>query len=174
MRVQAGTIGLLCALAATGSMAQTVTGSGNANTVPAFASSPSTGNSTVTNSPISISGSNVGIGTTNPRASLDISNSVSGGVGPELILENSAAQANDKARISFVDVGTRAHFEWNIFPGGSPTLNYYDDMNSASRLFIDQNGNVGIGTTSPGDSLSVAGVDGTINNGGYIGTKYLG
>lgn len=47
--------------------AQTVTGSGTANTVPVF-----TGASTAGNSPISVSSGNVGIGTTNPGAALTI------------------------------------------------------------------------------------------------------
>ena len=47
--------------------AQTVTGSGTTNTVPVF-----TGTSTVGNSPITVSGSNVGIGTTNVVAPLTV------------------------------------------------------------------------------------------------------
>src|ERR1039458_8844412 len=50
--------------------AQTVTGSGTTNTVPVF-----TGTSTVGNSPISVSGGNVGIGTTNPAATLQVAGS---------------------------------------------------------------------------------------------------
>ena len=66
--------GLAIAAWANGTLAQTVTGSGNANTVPVLTSSPSTGNSTITNSPITVSGGNVGIGlgTTAPLAPLDI------------------------------------------------------------------------------------------------------
>jgi len=47
--------------------AQTITGSGTVNSVPVF-----TGTSTVGNSPISVSGGNVGIGTTTPAAALDV------------------------------------------------------------------------------------------------------
>jgi len=48
---------------AVGAAAQTVTGSGTTNTVPVF-----TGSSAVGNSPISVSGSSVGIGTTVPQS----------------------------------------------------------------------------------------------------------
>ena len=57
-------------LAATGAAAQTVTGSGTSGTVPQFTEA-----STVGDSPISISGSNVGIGTTSPLSKLHISGS---------------------------------------------------------------------------------------------------
>lgn len=60
-------LGLYLALASVGSAAQTVAGSGTTNTVPVF-----TGTSTVGNSPITVSGGNVGIGTTQPIATLDV------------------------------------------------------------------------------------------------------
>jgi hypothetical protein len=59
-------VGLGLALASVGAAAQMVTGSGNANTVPVFTTTPATGNSTITSSPITVSGGNVGIGTTIP------------------------------------------------------------------------------------------------------------
>ncbi len=59
--------GLMSAIAA----AQTVTGSGSTNQVPVF-----TGTSTVGNSPISVSGGNVGIGTTGPLSPLSVSGQV--------------------------------------------------------------------------------------------------
>jgi hypothetical protein len=60
-------VGLAFSIAALamGASAQTVTGSGTTNTVPVF-----TGASTVGNSPISVSGSNVGIGTNAPTVPL--------------------------------------------------------------------------------------------------------
>lgn len=60
-------LGLGLALASVGAAAQTVTGSGTTNTVPIF-----TGTSTVGNSPITVSGSNVGIGTTSPSQILEV------------------------------------------------------------------------------------------------------
>src|SRR5579884_1272134 len=55
-------------LMTTSAVGQTVTGSGTSNTVPVF-----NGTSSIGNSPISVSGSNVGIGTTNPpQYTLDV------------------------------------------------------------------------------------------------------
>lgn len=67
--------------------------------------------------------------------------------------------------------------KWNIIPGGTATWNFYDALNSASRLFIDQNGNVGIGTMAPQYKLDVAGVvnaTGGVNfpNGGVQTTAF--
>jgi hypothetical protein len=65
-------LGVALLVSSTGAIAQTVTGSGTSGTVPVF-----NGTSTVTNSPISISGSNVGIGTTSPGDPLTV-NATSG------------------------------------------------------------------------------------------------
>ena len=62
---------LSLSLATVGAAAQTVTGSGTTNTVPVF-----TGSSAVGNSPISVSGSNVGIGTQTPLATLDVNGGI--------------------------------------------------------------------------------------------------
>jgi hypothetical protein len=65
-RKLAGLVFSIAVLAANAA-AQTVTGSGTTNTVPVF-----TGTSAVGNSPISVSGGNVGIGVTAPNASLEV------------------------------------------------------------------------------------------------------
>jgi hypothetical protein len=62
-------LGLSLALASVGAEAQTVIGGGTMNTVPVF-----TGTSTVGNSPISVSGNNVGIGTPAPLKLLSLGN----------------------------------------------------------------------------------------------------
>jgi hypothetical protein len=66
---------------AVGAAAQTVTGSGTTNTVPVF-----TGSSAVGNSPISVSGSSVGIGTTYPTNLLDIEINTDVSSGPQGVL----------------------------------------------------------------------------------------
>ena len=58
-----------CIAAFAMSAAAQVTGTGTSGTLPVF-----TGTSTLSNSPISVSGSNVGIGTTNPGSLLEIVN----------------------------------------------------------------------------------------------------
>jgi len=61
-------IGVCLAALSTGALAQ-VTGSGTANTVPVFTGS----GSSVGDSPISVSGGNVGIGTASPKGNLEVS-----------------------------------------------------------------------------------------------------
>jgi len=61
-------LALIATLVSAGSSAQTVTTSGGTtNTVPVYTSSSILGNA-----PITVSGSNVGIGTTNPQSALDV------------------------------------------------------------------------------------------------------
>jgi len=49
--------------------------------------------------------------------------------------------------------------DWQISTAADGKLNIYDNTASAHRLNIDTSGNVGIGTTSPGATLTVATVD---------------
>lgn len=142
-------------------VAQTVTGSGTANSVPQF-----TGNSTIGNSPISVSGSNVGIGTTTPAGQLG-NNSV-----------NYGELGNGLSVGSFNWLHTAADSGWNsVASAGNNGLVVATDQTSgvtfqassgvynpstgqrANHLFtVLGSGNVGIGTTNPGYKLDVAGV----------------
>ena len=100
MRTRASLIGLGLALMAMSAAAQTVTGSGTTNTVPVF-----TGTSTVGNSPISVSGGNVGIGTTNPGAKLEVNG-------------NLKLTANSGASITFQDGSVQTVAYTGLLPGG--------------------------------------------------------
>lgn len=62
------------AVSATAQTTVTTSGTTSSGTVPVF-----NGTATVTNSPINVSGSNVGIGTTAPQATLDVRGTISGG-----------------------------------------------------------------------------------------------
>jgi len=163
--------------------AQTVTGSGTANTVPQF-----TGTSTVGNSPISVSSSNVGIGTTNPTAELQVGgagnanyeyvtgtstqtngsivgfdqNDVNGGFGTLGINANAESQYSwslTRPNPNFSGwawVGKIANSTYTA--QDAMTLEYVNAAGTQSiPLFVTSTGNVGIGTTSPGAALEVDG-----------------
>lgn len=113
--------------AATGAAAQTVTGSGTSGTVPVF-----TDTSTVSNSPISISGSNVGIGTTEPTYPLHLN------TGETLRIEGGANATDNANYFSFGGTGT--------FGIDAPGVNN-------GRFVVLDNGNVGIGVAVPNAAL---------------------
>lgn len=81
---------------------------------------------------------NVGIGTTNPQAKLQI-NVAAGSNG--IIIKNTTASGNQ---------------DWTIYPSGATNsdLIFYD---GTARLVLENGGNVGIGTTDPGAKLDVRG-----------------
>jgi hypothetical protein len=108
---------------------------------------------------------NVGIGTSNPDARLNIANGSSGATPDtnygDLHVESSASAGitissatNSVAGIAFGD-------EDDSFAGGIIYPNFDDSLrflaNGSERMRIDASGNVGIGTISPSDKLDVAG-----------------
>lgn len=136
---------------------QAVTTSGGAaNTVPVFTGSSSVGNSVITQS-----NGLVGIGTSTPHDVLEVygqlHSTLSGNTGGAVVLENTAKTTN----------GTAAR--WEIFNmsgiyGNSLQFWDYDNIGCGNpgamcnpRLTITDAGGVGIGTTSPQESLDVWG-----------------
>ena len=90
-------------------------------------------------------GNNVGIGTSSPSAKLDIH-----GSGALIQMEN-----------------TTSNHQWEWYTSGSvgdDGIGLYDRTNSSYRLAINDDGNVGIGTTSPTEKLDVEG-NARIDNG---------
>jgi hypothetical protein len=143
-------IGLAFSIAALvmGASAQTVTGSGTTNTVPVF-----TGASTVGNSPISVSGSNVGIGTTSPATVLDINGgegtpASSGAMNTGVILSRSSSGV--AMNIGVVDTN-------NVQTGyGWLSTAYANSANVNENFSLQPNGgNVGIGVTNPQTIMQV-------------------
>src|ERR1017187_3350040 len=116
----------LAALAAS-AVAQTVTGSGTTNTVPVF-----TGTSTVGNSPISVSGSNVGIGTTTPGDKLQVANGyvsdITGRLSRNLLDTNTWTVSNGTIGNWWeVDsTSSESHRVWGTDPFGRKALVWQD------------------------------------------------
>jgi hypothetical protein len=154
---------LTLALMAAGAAAQTtVTTSGttSSGTVPVF-----NGTATVTNSPISISGGNVGIGTASPSTALD----VNGGVSVEGNTLYLRSPGDSYHHIRYGTVGGISDADGIIF-SSSFTLAHGPDGSETPRFVVQGAGNVGIGTTSPGAPLEVNGAA-KVDNGLFVGNS---
>ena len=95
---------------------------------------------------------NVGIGTTRPGARLDITNNADTR-GPEIRLTDTSTNANSRNWVIGNAVGNLPYGAFGFSNGSSQGAT--PDTNT--RLVIDKSGNVGIGTTGPGDKLHVVG-----------------
>ncbi|MFH0845893.1 MAG: tail fiber domain-containing protein [Patescibacteria group bacterium] len=100
--------------------------------------------STLAGSSLTINNGNVGIGTTSPVGNLHITDSVGGG-NYHLILEDPDASADEKQWVMRTITG-QLDFRTRT-----------DSGTQSTKLTVLNNGNVGIGTTSPTDKLDVAG-----------------
>jgi len=97
---------------------------------------------------------NVGINTTNPGAKLEVAHDdASGGMTINRLNATTA-----KSQITFRQNGSE---KWSLGTDMSSenknNFFIWDNTNSAARLFINENGNVGIGTTEPNVKLDVNG-----------------
>ncbi len=146
------------AIAAAGQTTVTNSNNGSTNTIPVY-----TGTATLGNSPVSVSGGNVGIGTTAPTALLDISSYVSHGdlQSPQIL--NTYGGGDGSASIGLGannSVNGVIRSLQNGVPGNNASnllfiTNNGTSLNEVAR--ITPSGNVGIGTTSPGSKLEVNG-----------------
>ncbi|MBL4756050.1 MAG: tail fiber domain-containing protein, partial [Flavobacteriales bacterium] len=103
----------------------------------------------------------VGIGTTAPEDMLHISQASAGGLGPVLVIDNSAVSTlSSESQIAFLtdggasvagisDVRLRA-ITRNVGNGAASfQIDTWDGTTEAARLYIKEDGNVGIGTIAP-------------------------
>ncbi|MEK6300441.1 MAG: hypothetical protein AABO41_06935, partial [Acidobacteriota bacterium] len=139
-------------------VAQQVTGSGNAGKVPKWTgSNPS---STLTDSGVTELNGNIGIGTANPLTTAhlygtsgDVSLRIESGPGATRLdlysTTGGSADRNWTLRPDWVVWGDLALFQ-STFAGGDP-------VGGNIRFYIKNDGNVGIGTASPGHRLHVNG-----------------
>ena len=124
------------------------------------------GNSAVGPLALNPYGGNVGIGTTVPSYTFDIENSDGSGNGASLLrIQTPSSNGATMHLVSTHGPGR----DWAIgsnFITGAGEFGIYDySTGGGARLFITSTGNVGIGTTSPGQLLEVNGaakVDGTL------------
>ncbi|MCS6305785.1 MAG: hypothetical protein H8K07_19285 [Nitrospira sp.] len=96
-------------------------------------------------------GGNVGIGTANPSAGLEIDKGPTNDVA--LVLNSSGPGWGSGLQLKNTAPGGKTYGIYS----GSGSLHITDADNGVDRLLIDSSGNVGIGTTSPGGKLEVAG-----------------
>ena len=108
---------------------------------------------------------NVGIGTTSPQypLSLQYSNSSGGIAETGLIVKNTST--NNSAQIQLISSRSWSVMANGALGGPANGFSIVDNVAGQTRMAIDTNGNVGIGTTAPGTyKLNIAGT-------GYLGAS---
>tara|TARA_R110002020_G_scaffold95382_6_gene228972 strand:- start:381 stop:1781 length:1401 start_codon:yes stop_codon:yes gene_type:complete len=109
----------------------------------------------------------VGIGTTSPDHTLHVKS-------PGTCHVKIESEAGDEAALKIKSGGQSSAYIWQ--PGNTSDLRFY--INGADVMHLDNDGNVGIGTTTPSQALEVAGNVRIQNNGSIYcngtGELYLG
>jgi len=98
-------------------------------------------------------GGNVGIGTTNPSAQLQIDTPSTNNAGQGLRLNRPSAGTNYHS----VEFATNGTVDWSIGQNTNDAFEVYENgVATSTRLTIKEGGNVGIGSTAPAAKLNVA------------------
>ncbi len=148
------------ALASSTALAQTVTGVGTPGRIPLF-----NGASSIGNSQLFQSGPLIGLGTTAPLDFMSIQFNNAGGTQTGLALQNSAAAGAYSGALMYDHTGAIGVFQGfnnstkeyrinNVASGG--TIHFL--QGGISRFFVNNAGNVGIGTTTPGAKLEIGSI----------------
>ena len=108
------------------------------------------GTATTYNLAIQPNGGNVGIGTTSPGSTLELSSAATSAAAGVTVTNTNAA---GYSTVQFKNTGASGRTytlalggSTSVFPG---SFYLYDDTAGTSRVLVDSSGNVGIGTTSP-------------------------
>ena len=178
MKMHLNLIWLALTVIAGSVMAQTTvtTSGGTANKVPIF-----TGTSLIGNSVITQSGSSIGIGTVNPADILDTFGNVVVGPGTErLSLGSGNIGFNRRTSNGAIYDSAAYAYQFQHTESTSPASDYlalqvYSPSGAgvtAQALTVNGNGQVGIGTATPGQTLSVNGSISATSNGGGGGLYF--
>lgn len=139
-------VGALFSVNAASAQSVVTTTGGTANYVPKF-----TGSATVGKSQIVDTGTAVGIGTTAPSTSLNVSGGSAGGI--LMRVDNTTNATNSHAGVQMKTAASSNVWQWfarggDLFAGIANVTDY---------MVIKAGGNVGIGTNSPLEKLEVTG-----------------
>ncbi len=102
---------------------------------------------------------NVGIGTTNPSVLLDVQSQVNTTANLFQIRDNIAGIALQFSRSAITLLGATNGFRFN-----SPSNDIIFTTNNLSRMTIQMNGDIGMGTTTPAMNLHIGGTNGIMIN----------